>query len=106
MVRILETREKGSDVNLASYLLWDAFRDRYDLAAVFSNDSDLEKPIDIVANRLGKQVIVFASEGNHSKKLVKAATLVRSLRAGVLSASQFPHSLQDANGTVTKPTSW
>ncbi len=29
VVRILKTEEKGSDVNLASHLLFDAFRDNF-----------------------------------------------------------------------------
>src|SRR5262245_7677464 len=38
------TEEKGSDVNLASHLLIDGFRARYDLAVVVSNDGDLKDP--------------------------------------------------------------
>ena len=34
--------EKGSDVNVASYLLVDLYEDRIDAALVISNDSDLE----------------------------------------------------------------
>ena len=34
------TEEKGSDVNLASHMLIDGWRARYDLAVVISNDSD------------------------------------------------------------------
>ena len=56
---ILDTEEKGSDVNLASYLLLDGFDDEYDLAVVVSNDSDLVLPIRMVRSRLGKQVGVF-----------------------------------------------
>ena len=47
-VSIVKTEEKGSDVNLASYLLCDAFRNRFDVAAVLSNDTDLVEPVRIV----------------------------------------------------------
>lgn len=40
-VEVLKTEEKGSDVNLATYLLLDAFRGNCDTAVVVSNDSDL-----------------------------------------------------------------
>ena len=43
-VEILDTEEKGSDVNLASFLLLDGFDDEYELAVVISNDSDLSSP--------------------------------------------------------------
>ncbi len=40
-VEVWKTEEKGSDVNLASYLLLDAFRKESEAAVVISNDSDL-----------------------------------------------------------------
>ena len=41
-VEVIKTQEKGSDVNLATFLLLDAFRRETDIAVVVSNDSDLE----------------------------------------------------------------
>ena len=38
---ILDTEEKGSDVNLAVHLVNDAWHGRFDCAVVVSNDSDL-----------------------------------------------------------------
>ena len=49
-------REKGSDVNLASYLLLDAFDREYQVALVISNDSDLTHPIELVRDRFGVRV--------------------------------------------------
>ena len=45
---VLKMEEKGSDVNLATYLLVDAFRRDCNLAVVVTNDSDLLEPIRIV----------------------------------------------------------
>ena len=56
---VWKTEEKGSDVNLASYLLLDAFQNKYDVAAVLSNDSDLTEPIRIVTRTLGKPVGLY-----------------------------------------------
>jgi uncharacterized LabA/DUF88 family protein len=56
MVPIIEREEKGSDVNLASYLLLDAFKRKYDLAVVVSNDSDLAEPIRLVRSEFGLKV--------------------------------------------------
>ena len=61
-VEILDTEEKGSDVNLATYLLLDGFDNEYEVAVVISNDSDLQLPIRLVRERLGKEVGVFESE--------------------------------------------
>jgi hypothetical protein len=49
---VWKTEEKGSDVNLASYLLLDAFRKDCEVAIVFSNDADLKEPIAIAKNEL------------------------------------------------------
>jgi uncharacterized LabA/DUF88 family protein len=56
MMSIIEREEKGSDVNLASYLLLDAFNREYDLAVVVSNDSDLAEPIRLVRSEFGLRV--------------------------------------------------
>jgi hypothetical protein len=47
-VRVWKTEEKGSDVNLASYLVRDAFTARFEQALVLSNDSDLAAPVRMV----------------------------------------------------------
>ncbi len=43
--QVLFTEEKGSDVNLASYLLLDGFKNAYDCAIVVSGDSVHEKNV-------------------------------------------------------------
>ena len=44
-VQVMKSEEKGSDVNIATYLLVDAFDDEYETAVVVTNDSDLAEPI-------------------------------------------------------------
>ena len=105
-VEILDTEEKGSDVNLASFLLSDGFDDKYEMAAVISNDSDLELPIRMVRDRLDKPVGVFDPSRRRSFQLHSAASWYRPLRRGPLSASLFPDTLFDARGHITKPAGW
>lgn len=72
MVRVWNIEEKGSDVNLASYLLRNGFLGEYDAAVVSSDDSDLVEPIRIVRRDIGKPVGIvqlrpknaFAAEGD------------------------------------------
>jgi uncharacterized LabA/DUF88 family protein len=45
MVSVARREEKGSDVNVATHLLIDAFSSRIDAAVVITNDSDLALPI-------------------------------------------------------------
>ena len=105
-VEVLDTEEKGSDVNLASYLLLDGFENKYDMAVVISNDSDLVTPIEMARIKLGKQVGVIDPSANGSFKLREAATWYRRLRKGPLRASLFPDTIEDAQGFITKPKGW
>jgi len=103
-VEVLKTEEKGSDVNLATYLLLDAFRGEFDLGVVISGDSDLVEPIRVVRGELHKRVGVYSP--GQSRALQQAADFYRPIRTGVLQASQFPSTLTDAHGTITKPAAW
>ena len=103
-VEILDTQEKGSDVNLASYLLLDGFENKFDLAVVISNDSDLVTPIEMARIKLGKQVGVIDPRSKRSFELRKAASWYRHLRQGPMRASLFPDTLSDTQGPITNPT--
>lgn len=56
VVKVIKVEEKGSDVNLASHLLLDAFQGNFDVAAVLSNDSDLVEPVRIVTQQPTKWI--------------------------------------------------
>lgn len=105
MVEVMVTEEKGSDVNLATYLLLDAFNNDYDSALVFSNDSDLQEPIRVVREELGKKVGVVMTDPTLRRSALQA-DFYRRIRAGNLRATQLPETLTDAHGTITKPPEW
>jgi hypothetical protein len=104
--RVIKTEEKGSDVNLASQLVSDAYEDHFDVAVLITNDSDLLMPIEIVRRRLGRTVGLFNPQRRAANVLRNAASFLRPIRAGVLRAAQFPDRLVDANGPFQKPRSW
>lgn len=106
--RVIKTEEKGSDVNIATHLLMDGFRDDYELAVVVSNDSDLLMPIQVVMRELNKPVGILmpVRQGHPSQVLSAQATFVKQIRERVLAKCQFPVMLQDANGTFSKPATW
>ena len=72
--RVIKTEEKGSDVNLATALLSDAYENRFDAAVVVSGDSDLLAPIQIVTSRLGKPVGVLSPQKRPCNALKQAAS--------------------------------
>ncbi len=105
-VEVVKTEEKGSDVNLASMLLADGFRDRFETAVVLSNDSDLV-PIEIVTQELGLPVGLLNPHQRFSVELSRVATFKKRIRAGVLRDSQFPDIVVDADGReIHKPREW
>lgn len=105
-VDIIKTEEKGSDVNLATHMLWDGCKNRYECAVVVSGDSDLLAPIQIVMTELHNPVGVLNPQKQECRVLLKQATFYKPIRKGVLAASQFPPTLVDAHGTISKPASW
>lgn len=105
-VRVLKTEEKGSDVNLASHLLLDAFRDAFDVAIVISNDSDLLTPITMVRQEFGKQVGILNPHPKPSRALLREASFIKQIRKGVLAVSQFPKLLRDEQGSFHRPGKW
>ena len=100
--------EKGSDVNLASHLLLDAFRGAFEVAVVVSNDADLLEPVRMVREELGQIVGVLKVEGGQRRCIFSGrADFIRTVRRGHFAAAQLPHELTDAHGRrITKPREW
>jgi hypothetical protein len=105
-VECIKTEEKGSDVNLATWLLCDGFDRDCELAVIISNDSDLCLPIEVARAKLGLTVGVLNPHQNPSRALQRVASFYRPIRAGAVMASQFPPTLHDAHGTISKPSRW
>ncbi|WP_219996326.1 NYN domain-containing protein [Nocardioides humi] len=107
MVSYLHLEEKGSDVNVASHLIFDVTSGVVDAAVVVSNDSDLAFPIKEVRNRVPVGLInprdgYTAGDltgkksdgvGNHWWWKLKPPTYL---------SNQLP----DPAGTYTKPRGW
>lgn len=104
--RVIRTEEKGSDVNIATHLVSDAYEDAFDVAVLITNDSDLLEPVNLVRNRLGKRVGVLNPQKHPAVALTKVATFIKTIRSGVLRVSQFPDELVDARGPFSKPAGW
>ncbi|HEY7974772.1 MAG TPA: NYN domain-containing protein [Ktedonobacterales bacterium] len=102
---VVKTEEKGSDVNLATYLLVDGYEGDFEAAVVITDDSDLAEPITVVRQRLHRHVTVLSPRGR-SRKLSQVATRFRQIDPQNLAASQFPEVFTDVHGLITKPASW
>ncbi len=122
-VEALVSEEKGSDVNLATELLSDAFRNDFEAAVIISDDSDLISPIKAVRQHMQLQVAVlnpqleFDSRGKkrYRKDLAHAATagkpetqwFYQHIDRSLLTTCQFPDPIVDKDGRpIRKPQTW
>ncbi|MFZ1925303.1 MAG: NYN domain-containing protein [Solirubrobacteraceae bacterium] len=109
-VEVWNTEEKGSDVNLASHLIIDGHKARYDLAVIISNDSDLKFPVHYVRTELKAPVGVLNPHKNRSwglsPKTLPQGSFYKPIRRAALRASQLPAQVPDAQGIIHKPPDW
>jgi hypothetical protein len=107
VVKVIKVEEKGSDVNLASHLLLDAFQGNFDVAAVLSNDSDLVEPMRIVSKVLGKPVGLLSPVANPTPDLKNVASFIKRISVSDLACCQFPAPVVLADGsTLNRPATW
>ena len=107
-VLIRESEEKGSDVDLATRLLIDGFKGRYEQAVVVSNDADFAGAMLGVRDDLGLRVTLVNPDATKSspRDLANAATYVKRLWKSHLRKSQLPDNLSDSVGIISKPSGW
>ena len=107
VVKVRKFEEKGSDVNLATHLLNDAFQNRADAYVILTNDSDLAEPMRLLIHDWQKTLGLITPGETASKKLLETGPQIKlRLRAGVLAASQLPDELRDRHGLIQRPAEW
>lgn len=108
MVQIYNTEKKGSDVNLATYLIHDAWRNLFDVAVVLSQDTDLVEPVRIVRHEIKKDIGVVCLDGAKPGKLASHGSFIRHITRSRLAAAQFPETIKfgTKGKSVTRPVEW
>jgi uncharacterized LabA/DUF88 family protein len=104
VVWVVKTEEKGSDVNLAAHLLNDAFNDRFDVAVVLSNDTDLVEPIRMVRDEIHKAVGLICPSPKPAESLRRVASFIRHVTQSRLAGAQLPDPIPGT--TIRKPATW
>lgn len=103
--RIVNTEEKGSDVNLAVHLLNDAWLDLYDCAVIVSNDLDIVEAMKLVKTHHTKKIgLLTPWRYNPLKKLQAQADFGKKIRQGVMGVSQLPDPIPGTK--IHKPRTW
>ena len=105
--KIIRTEEKGSDVNLASHLLFDAFTEEYDCVVIVTNDADFFMPLQIIKEYHKKHLCIISPHKKISAKLCKLTNNIYRVKKKKLFSSQFPDELTSRTGKkIIKPASW
>ena len=126
---VIKMEEKGSDVNIATHVLVDAFRNDCTQQVLITNDSDLAEPVRIINKELGLPVGIFNPHTNDTAvrlarktaepvrrpaprvQLRRMARFHRDITsegpASHMALSQFADELIDAAGKIfRKPATW
>ena len=114
------TREKQTDINLASRMVADAARDRFDCAILVANDSDYVGACRIVRQEFGKNMLLFPplppdsvaqKPGEGERRAVKELVQivggmenVRTISLKSLTECQFPQMIPGTK--ICRPESW
>jgi uncharacterized LabA/DUF88 family protein len=105
-VYVDKTEEKGSDGNIATHLLHEAYQKKFEVAVLITNDSDLVEPVRIVRKALNIPVGILNPQQHHSTALKAEATFMKRIRQNDVAACQFPTIMSDAKGQFHKPATW
>lgn len=107
-VRVIRPEEKGSDVNLAVHLLYDALAGDLHCAVVVTNDSDIAEALRLVKRSTDVKIGLLTPGGRGGRlvsfQLKQHATFYRPIRPEDLKASQLPDIVPGTN--IRKPARW
>ncbi|HEX6860932.1 MAG TPA: NYN domain-containing protein [Caulobacteraceae bacterium] len=100
--------EKETDVNIALWLINEAYRDTYDKALIVSRDSDLKPALQMVRSQFAEKELTVVAPPNsgHSNDLIGVAHSKRKITVAQVADCLFPQQvLCPTNGTVlaTRP---
>ena len=105
--RVQRFEEKGSDVNLASYLLRDAYRKTVENQLVITGDSDLVTPIQFSVDSGITVHSLIPNPKQRVDALANAASNLRFVETELLNRCQLPGIYYlSKGGSVKKPPSW
>ena len=73
IVTIKKYEEKSSDVNIASHILLDSIKEKFDCIVLLSNDTDLITPLSMARKRFGKKIGIISPSRHTHKELKKVS---------------------------------
>lgn len=105
--QVYAMQEKGSDVNLASYLLRDSYSLSMSAALVITGDSDLTTPIKFAVEKGIVVKVLVPNQHQPAGGLSAVASALAHIRTSELEQHQLPPTYTAPSGRkITKPQKW
>lgn len=99
--------EEMTDVNIATHLVNDAWKDVFDVAVVVSGDSDLVPPIATVKAEFPSKSVLVAFPPNRASHHLKQTTTTFSINEKLFRTPQMPDEIEKPDGTkLHRPPAW
>lgn len=101
-------KEKMTDVNIATAMIVDAYKNEYDMAMLISGDSDLTPPIKAVHNLFtDKRVFIAFPPKRHNSSMALVAKGTMMIGRKKLVDAQFDDEVISKTGfKLRRPTAW
>ena len=109
IVEVSKFEEKGSDVNLASYMLLDCFQDKHNIPILLSNDSDISTPLKLIKISFKRPIGLitpYEDKNDAVNDLKKYASFHKGISEDQLKQNQFPKEMKDHQGAFHCPKEW
>lgn len=102
----IRPEEKLADVQIATQLLSDAFRARFDAAMLITGDADITPAVEVVVKDLGLTAIVAFPPKRELKQLRQACSSAIHINRHHLGMCQLPDQFTDAGRVLKRPPEW
>jgi uncharacterized LabA/DUF88 family protein len=101
-------KEKKTDVNIATAIIVDAYKDNYDMAMLISGDSDLIPPINAIHSLFAqKRVLIAFPPKRHNSSMALVAKGSMMIGRKKLVEAQFDEEVISKTGfKLKRPTEW
>jgi len=105
--KVLVSKEKKSDVNLACQMMLDAMRFEADMFVLVSNDSDFRPLLEMVSVQLGRMTGLLCPSGTINAALADVAKLKMRIKPEHIAAAQLPDCVTSLKGKrFERPPEW
>ena len=104
---VYRTVEKRSDVNLATEMMSDAYRDAADAYVLVSGDVDFAAPLSFLRHEVGKLTLVFNPHETVCDELRRFTSYYKNIPRDLPAKCQLPEVVTLPNGrAIHRPPAW